>query len=156
MGCCDSTSAVSSRCPVKATAHRLVELCQAGKFDQAEIELYADNAESVEPFAFAPGQAKVTSGKAAIRAKSEEWSRNTIVHGCVIEGPFPQPDSRRFAALFRLDATCKQTGQRMKMDEVALYTCDPAGKILRAEFFYQSPEDCCKDKAKDAGGGCCQ
>jgi hypothetical protein len=163
MGCCDSTKpsvpASSSCdtgatcCPAKATALRLVELCKAGKFDQAEDELYADHITSVEPFA-PPGKCKTTTGKCALKAKSVEWHKNTTVHSCAVEGPFPQPDSHRFAVIFRMDATCSQTG-RMKIDEIALYTCDScSGKIVRAEFFYAPPGggECAGKKPAD---GCC-
>lgn len=173
MGCCDSTKpsvpassscdAGTKCCPVKTTAHRLVELCKAGKFDQAEDELYADHVSSVEPFSFG-GQCKTTVGKCAIKAKSVEWHKNTTVHSCSVEGPFPQPDSSRFAVVFKMDCTCAQMG-RVKMDEVALYTCDScSGKIIRAEFFYAPPGggECadkaagaCTDKKPEAKTGCC-
>ncbi len=174
MSCCDSTKPSASdssscdtgakRCPVHVTAMRLVELCQAGKFDQAEDELYADHITSVEPFA-PPGKCKTTVGKCALKAKSVEWHKHTTVHSCAVEGPFPQPDSGRFAVVFKMDATCAQMG-RMQMNEVALYTCDTcSGKIVRAEFFYAPPgggecgkkdeSACCTEKKAEAKTGCC-
>lgn len=167
MGCCDSPkpsvpASSSGRCPMHVTAMRLVELCKAGKFDQAEAELYADHIESVEPFG-PPGKCKTVVGKAAHKAKNEEWHKNTTVHSCAVEGPFPQPDTGRFAVVFKMDATCKIMG-RVKMDEVALYTCDTcSGKIVRAEYFYAPPGggECGKQDAGSCADkpavktGCC-
>jgi len=125
-------------CPIKATAHRLVELCKAGQCDQAEEELYADHISSVEPFS-CDGKCKTTVGKSAVKAKGVEWHKHMTVHSCSVEGPFPQPESHRFAVVFKMDCTCAQRG-RMQMDEVALYTCESTGgKIIRAEFFYAPP-----------------
>jgi hypothetical protein len=41
----------------------------------------------------------------------------------------------RFVVGFKYDVTFKQSGQRMVMDEVGLYTIEH-GKIVREEFFY--------------------
>ncbi len=140
-------------CPVKATAHRLVELCKAGKCDQAEEELYADHISSVEPFA-CEGKCKITVGKAAVKAKDVAWHKHMAVHSREVEGPFPQPDSHRFAVVFKMDATCAKRG-RMQMNEIALYTCDScSGKIIRAEFFYTplSGSECADKKPQDKAG----
>ena len=41
----------------------------------------------------------------------------------------------RFALIFDMDVTNRETGQRMQMREVGLYTVAD-GKIVREEFFY--------------------
>jgi len=41
----------------------------------------------------------------------------------------------RFVVGFKYDVTFKQSGQRMIMDEVGLYTIEH-GKIVREAFFY--------------------
>ena len=114
-------------------ANKLVALCKAGKFADAET-LYADNAVSVEAGA-APGVERVTNGLAGIRAKGEWWSTNHEVHSMVVAGPWPLDD--RFIVGFKIDATMKASGQRFDMEEMALYTVKD-GKIVREEFFYDA------------------
>ena len=119
---------------------RLAELCRQGQFIQAIEELYADDIESVEPFAM-PGFEQIQKGKDAIMAKNKWWAENTEVHGCEIDGPFPQPDTGRFSLVFKIDATCKMRGTREIMHEIALYTANKdTGKIEKEEFFYMPPE----------------
>jgi len=55
------------------------------------------------------------------------------VHSAIVDGPYPNGD--RFAVRFSFDITRKATGERVKMDEVTLYTVRN-GKIIREEFFY--------------------
>ena len=100
-------------------ANKLVALCRQGKNDDALGTLFSDDAVSVEAFA-PPGGEQQAKGLAAIRAKGEWWV-NT--HG------------ERFIVGFQYDVTNKPSGQRMKMDEVGLYTIEN-GKIVREEFFY--------------------
>jgi hypothetical protein len=113
-------------------AKRYVELCQAGKNDVCLDELYAKDAVSIEAAAM-PGMERVAKGLDAIRAKSKVWSENNVVHGAEVNGPFP--NENRFAVRFMFDVTNKQTGKRIKMDEVGLFTIEN-GKIAREEFFY--------------------
>jgi hypothetical protein len=56
------------------------------------------------------------------------------VHDSSVRGPFPHGDDR-FCALFEFEVTFKPSGQRFKMEEVALYTVED-GKIKHEEFFY--------------------
>ena len=112
-------------------AHRLVELCKQGKSDEAK-SLYATDAVSVEAFA-PPGMQQEAKGLTAIRAKGEWWRANHEIHSASITGPWPHAD--RFIVGFQYDVTNKPSGQRMKMDEVGLFTVEN-GKIVREEFFY--------------------
>jgi len=75
----------------------------------------------------------VCEGKEAVEQKSVWWRDNHEVHDVAVEGPYPNGD--RFAVRFTYDITRKQSGQRVKMDEVALYTVKD-DKIVREEFFY--------------------
>ena len=71
-----------------------------------------------------------------VKGKNEWWVNNHEVHSSSVKGPFPNGD--RFAVIFNYDVTAKagpMAGQRMKMEEVALYTVKD-GKITREEFFY--------------------
>lgn len=111
---------------------QLVELCRADKNHQAMDTLYAADIVSVE--AGGPtGPAPETRGLPAVIANAAAWAEQHVIHGAVVEGPFPHGD--RFAVVFRYDITRKAANQRVQMNEVALYTV-AGGKITREEFFY--------------------
>jgi ketosteroid isomerase-like protein len=115
---------------------KLVALCQQGKNLEAIEQLYAPNVVSVEAAA-APGFDQVVAGKEAVLAKSKFWSENTEVHSAETVGPFPHGDDR-FAVIFRIDATMKPTGQRQKLEEIAVYQLKD-DKIVREEFYFSTP-----------------
>jgi ketosteroid isomerase-like protein len=110
-------------------AHDLVTLCQQGKFDQAGEKYWADDVLSVE----AMGEEAESRGKQAARAKGEWWSNNHEVHDVKVEGPYVNGDE--FTVRFVMDTTDKTNGQRMTMDEIALYRLRD-GKIAEERFFY--------------------
>jgi hypothetical protein len=110
-------------------AHDLVALCQQGKFDEAGEKYWADDVVSVE----AMGDMAESHGKQAARAKGEWWAGAHDVHGVEVEGPYVNGD--QFAVRFVMDITVKETGERNKMDEVALYRLKD-GKIAEERFFY--------------------
>jgi ketosteroid isomerase-like protein len=112
-------------------ANQLVVLCKQGKSAEAKA-LYAADAVSVEAFA-PPGMQQEAKGLAAIKAKGEWWTANHEIHSAAVTGPWPHGD--RFIVGFQYDVTNKPSGQRMKMDEVGLFTVRD-GKIVREEFFY--------------------
>jgi hypothetical protein len=111
---------------------RYVALCQEGKFDDCLLELYAKDAVSIEA-AGSPGMDRIANGLDAIRAKGKDWGQKHLVHSAETTGPFP--NENRFAVRFNFDVTDKQSGKRMKMDEVGLFTVE-GDKITREEFFY--------------------
>jgi hypothetical protein len=113
-------------------ATRLVELCRQGKNAEAVKTLFADEAVSVEAIA-PPGGTPEVNGMQGILGKGDWWVANHEVHSASITGPWPH--GNRFVVGFHYDVTNKPSGQRMTMDEVALYTIE-AGKIVREEFFY--------------------
>ena len=112
-------------------ANKLVELCRQGKNREAKA-LYAENAVSVEAFP-PPGGQKETVGLVAIRAKGEWWSSNHEIHSAHVAGPWPH--GNRFIVGFQFEVTNKPSGQRMKMEEMGLYTVENE-KIVREEYFY--------------------
>ena len=72
----------------------------------------------------------------AVRKKNQWWLDNHTIHGGDAMGPWPHGD--RFIVHFKFDVTAKtgpMAGQRMQMDEAALYTVR-GGKIVKEEFFY--------------------
>ena len=70
----------------------------------------------------------------AIRGKNERWVENNEIHTADAIGPFVGED--QFAVRYEFDFTAKQSGQRMQMSEMGLYTVKD-GKIVREQFFYQ-------------------
>lgn len=113
---------------------KLVELCTAGKNEEAMTSLYSNDVVSVEAHA-PPGQSAETAGLAGVLAKSKWWADNHTVHSAKVEGPWPQGD--RFVVRFTYDITMKQSGTRAVMDEAAVYTVK-GDKIVREEFFYNT------------------
>ena len=111
---------------------RSVELCREGKNAEAVKTLFSDDAVSVEAIA-PPGGSPEVKGMPGILGKGEWWVANHEIHSASITGPWPH--GNRFVVGFQYDVTNKPSGQRMKLDEVGLYTIDN-GKIVREEFFY--------------------
>lgn len=113
---------------------KLVELCNAGKHDDALKALYGEDIVSVEAAA-QPGGSGETRGIAAVKKKGDDWSAAHVIHSTKSEGPFPHGD--RFAVVHEFDITQKSSGQRIQMREVAVYTVKN-DKIVREEFFYST------------------
>jgi SnoaL-like domain len=113
-------------------ANDLVALCKAGKFGESGEKYWAADVLSVE--AGSPGGGDPASrGIEAARGKGEWWANNHDVHGVEVEGPYVNGD--QFVVHFKMDVTPKASGQRMTMDEMAVYTIKN-GKIAEERFFY--------------------
>ncbi len=112
-------------------ANRLVELCRSGMYEEAQNELFSEDAESIEP-AHAPGL-KTVKGLSAIKKKGEEFQQMLeAVHGGQITDPIVVG---KFITLgMIMDATFKGMG-RQKMEEVAVYETRD-GKIVKETFFF--------------------
>ena len=65
--------------------------------------------------------------------KGEWWSNAHEVHSSEVEGPYVNGD--QFVVRFKMDLTQKETGNRIQMDEVGVYTIKN-GKIAEERFFY--------------------
>jgi len=116
-------------------ATQLVALCRAGRNIEAVDALLSDNVVSVEARGDETMPAEM-AGRDTIRGKNEWWVNNHKIHNASVKGPYPNGD--RFAVIFNFDVTPvtgPMAGQRMRMEEVALYTVAD-GKITREEFFY--------------------
>ena len=123
---------VDGRQPAKrCLRHDLVALCKAGKFAESGEKYWADGVVSVEAGAPAGGD-PASRGIEAVRGKGEWWAANHEVHGVEVEGPYVNGD--QFVVRFKMDMTPKG-GERMSMDETALYTIKD-GKIAEERFFY--------------------
>ncbi len=117
----------------KSVGEKLVALCKEGKNIDAINTLYSDDVVSVEAMAM-PGMDQTQKGIDAVRKKNEWWYENHEVHSGDVEGPFPHGEDR-FAVVFRYDVTNKPSGNRMKMEEIGLFTLS-GGKVAKEEFFY--------------------
>ena len=113
-------------------ADKLVALCREGKFREATDALYSDDIVSLEAAA-PPGGSREVKGIAAVHAKGDWWVENHEVHSSTVEGPIVAGPF--FTVRFKLDVTNKPSGNRMTMDELAVYKVAD-GKIVWEEFFY--------------------
>jgi hypothetical protein len=114
-------------------AARLVELCRQGHYEQAQNELYADNAVSIE-MAGLPSEALGDArGLDAIREKGRRWADNIVeIHGGSVSDPVVAGEW--FSVAMGIDATYKDRG-RMPMEEICVYRVRD-GKIVHEQFFY--------------------
>ena len=115
-------------------AQNLVEHCKNHTEAEALNTLYADNAVSIEPMA-PEGVSPVSEGRDAIQGKHDWWGANFEVHDFDMEGPFLNGD--KFSVIFEIDATDKNSGERWKAKEIALYETD--GKKIVRETFFMAP-----------------
>lgn len=119
----------------KEVGEKLVALCREGKNIEAVDTLYDPDIVSVEAMSM-PDMPAEMRGVEAVRGKNQWWMDNHEIHSASTEGPYPHGD--RFAVKYAYDVTAKagpMAGNRMKMDEVAVYTVRD-GKIVREEFYY--------------------
>ncbi len=113
-------------------AKDLIALWKDGKFTESGEKYWADDVVSVEAGA-PPGGDPASHGKAAARGKGEWWNNAHEIHGVSVEGPWVNGD--QFTVRFTMDITVKETGARLTMDEIGLYTLKD-GKIAEERFFY--------------------
>ena len=112
-------------------AQRLVELCRAGHYEAAQVELYADNAVSIETQSM-PGFENETKGLDAIRKKGEVFgSMIEAVHGGSVSEPMVAGNTIAFT--MGIDATWKD-GRRTNSEELCVYNVRD-GKIVAEQFF---------------------
>lgn len=112
-------------------ANHIAELCNKGDFNQAQKELFADNAVSIEPEA-SGGFEKETKGLKAILEKGKKFaSMVEETHSCRVSDPLVAGNV--IALALYMDVTMK--GQkRYPMDELIVYKVKD-GKIISEQFF---------------------
>jgi hypothetical protein len=112
-------------------ATKLAAFCREEKYDEAQKELYAENAISIEPEA-SNGFEKETRGLAAIIAKGKKFeSMVEKTHSITVSEPLIAGNSIAF--VLTMDMTMK--GQpRMSMSELCVYQVKN-GKIVSEQFF---------------------
>ncbi len=118
---------------VRTIANRLVQLFNANEQDTIIAELYGPEIVSVEAVAM-PGKPAEIQGLQALAEKYAWWYGAFEVHGSRTEGPFMH-GTDRFAVIYWMDVTNRETQEREQMKEVGIYTV-AEGKIVREEFFY--------------------
>lgn len=116
----------------QAVAKAFTEMCAKGEFDEAGAKYWSDDVVSREPM---PGDMAEVKGRKAVEAKGQWWYANNTIHEVKVEGPYVF--GHEFAVRFLMDFTPKD-GQRMKMDELGVYTVKD-GKIIDERFFYGGP-----------------
>jgi ketosteroid isomerase-like protein len=114
----------------QAIADDFTALCKAGQLDEAGEKYWAQNVISLEPM---EGDMARAEGIDALRAKGQWWYGAHDVHSVGVTGP--SVNGNQFTVGFAMDITVKETGQRMQMEETALYTVAD-GKITEERFFY--------------------
>ena len=116
---------------IKEIAEKLTAYCREGKFEDAQKELFAEDAVSIEPQA-SEVFAKETKGLQAIIEKGKKFeSMAEAYHSLEVSDSIIANQS--FAISMRLDMTMKGQG-RMDMKELCLYKVKD-GKVVSEEFF---------------------
>jgi hypothetical protein len=118
---------------IKSIANRLVELCRAGKFEQAQEELYASDVVSIEPEGLPPGALGNARGLPAIIEKGRQFrAAIEAVHGSSVSEPVVARNW--FSVALMLDLTFKGRG-RTKFEEICVFHVRD-GKVVQEQFFY--------------------
>lgn len=117
-------------------AKNVVEKCRQGDYENAVRSYYAPDVVNVEAMAM-PGKEKEIRGFDAVLQHNIDWVNNTEVHKSEVLDPLVS--GNHFVVKYATDVTCKQTGQRMQMEELGLYEVKD-DKITRAEFIYSMTE----------------
>lgn len=114
-------------------ANAVVAANKSGEIDALIANHYSAAIASSEA-ADNEGMPRTIEGLEALKAKHDWWNTNMEMHGSEVDGPFLfDPD--RFAVRFTMDATNRQTGERMQGAEIGVYTVAD-GKIVREEFYW--------------------
>ncbi|WP_144186105.1 nuclear transport factor 2 family protein [Elioraea rosea] len=111
-------------------AEAFAELCKAGRHEDAGERYWSDDIVSIEA---AEGDMARVEGRAAVLAKSAWWYANHDIHSVETTGPYVNGD--QFALRFAVDVTRKADGERIRMNEIGLYTVR-GGKVVEERFFY--------------------
>ena len=112
-------------------AQRLAELCRQGQFENAQRELFAADAVSIEPYA-TPAFEKEIKGLAGIIEKGHKFE-GMVQEMHMMEVSQPLVAGQSFACTMRMDMTMKERG-RMDMTELCVYQVKE-GKIVSEQFF---------------------
>jgi hypothetical protein len=113
-------------------AARFDELAKTAQWEQIYDELYADDAESIEP-ASAEGPLQSVKGKEAMKKKGEEFNAQMEEFHSAYTTP-AVVGGNHFSVAMGMDVTLKGAG-RVNMEEICVYKVEN-GKIVLEQFFY--------------------
>jgi hypothetical protein len=114
-------------------ANRLVSLCREGKYEDAQRELYAKDAISIEPQEMSTGPMGNAKGLKAILQKGHQWMETVeAIHKNEVSEPVVADGW--FSVAMHVDATMKGRG-RTDMHEICVYHVKD-DKIVQEQFFY--------------------
>lgn len=112
-------------------ASRLAELCRQGKWDEAQKELFADDAVSIEPHA-SPAFEKETKGLNAIIEKGQKFeTMMEALHSVSVSQPIVAGNAIAFKLI--MEVTMKGSPKE-NWEEICVYTVKD-GKIVSEQFF---------------------
>jgi hypothetical protein len=112
-------------------ANRLVELCRGGKWEQAQKELFAEDAVSIEPYS-TPAFEKETKGLTAIIEKGQKFEAMAQkLHKVEASEPIVAGNAIAFKLI--MDVTMKERS-RETWEELCVYVVKE-GKIISEQFF---------------------
>ena len=111
-----------------AIAKTFTEALKRQDYPAAEA-CWAEDVVSIENM---EGPMQRVAGREAVHGKSVWWFGAHEIHAFEAHGPYVNGD--QFAVRFKVDVTNKESGQRVKMDEVGLYTVR-AGKVAEERFY---------------------
>lgn len=116
---------------VAQVAARLAEYCRREEFSQAQQELYADEAVSIEPVDI-PGFERETRGKDAMREKDRKFNEMVEArYGTTVSEPLIAGNA--FSFVLAMDIKMKGRN-RETLTELCVYTVKD-GKIVSEQFF---------------------
>lgn len=116
---------------IQEIAAKLIDLCRQNKYEEAQTQLYADDAESIEP-PHSKGL-KSVKGIDAIKEKGKQFQTMlTEIYATTVSDPVIA--GKRFAIAMGMDVGVKGRGRTL-MEEIAVYEVKD-GKIVKEEFIY--------------------
>jgi ketosteroid isomerase-like protein len=117
----------------EAVAKRLVELCRKGEYEQAQRELYAQDAVSIEMPGAPAGALGDARGLEAIYEKGRQFAAGVeTMHSNEVSDPLVA--GQWFSVTMTMDVTFKGRG-RVQMSELCVYHVRD-GKVASEQFFY--------------------
>jgi hypothetical protein len=118
---------------VRSIAGKYMELCNQGKHFEFMRTFYSPDMVSVE------GDGREFVGKEPVIRKSEVFQGENNIHSQDLRGPFfcgdANASSGKFAVYAAIEFSPKAGGNRVKHDEVGIYTVKN-DIVTREEFYY--------------------
>ncbi len=126
-----ATQTAEKTATTQEVAQELAALCREGNFKEAVARYYADDIVTVEAMPTNPE----TRGLEAVQAGQQEFVQLHEIHNTTVDGPYLNGDG--FAVRFKMDFTVRDTGQRMDLEEIGVYTVT-GGKVSHVRFYFPS------------------